>query len=254
LQVSVAKLFYAHNSASNLPVLENISFTVNEGEFVSLIGPSGCGKTTLLQLIAGLLPLQEGKIVVQQPATASKAAVACTMLFQDLRLFYWMTARENVAAALRARGIGRREALAEACFYLRRFALEDFARTYPDQLSGGMRQRLALARALATSSRVLLLDEPFSNLDPITQQSVEGDLLRVWKDDRLTIVLVTHDHWEAIRLSDRVIVLSSRPATIKGVVKIDSPRPREHRLINSDIEAHLQQLSESRSREHEPAN
>lgn len=245
MQIIVEKLSFARHGTNILPVLRNISFDVREGEFVSIIGPSGCGKTTLLHLLAGLLPLQEGNIIVQKPDPASHATIACTMLFQDLRLFYWMTARENVAAALRARGVAKREALAEAHEYLSRLGLEVFADSYPDQLSGGMKQRLALARALATRSRVLLLDEPFSNLDPTTQQSVEDDLLRVWKENRLTIVLVTHDHSEAIRVSDRVIFLSSAPATIKGIIAIDSPRPRAGGVVNSDLNARVQQLFEA---------
>lgn len=223
-------------------VLNGITFSVPSGEFICILGPSGCGKTTLLQVIAGLLPLQHGHISLPDSVANHQSVVPCTMLFQSLNLFYWLTARGNVAIALRARGVKRLHCSQIAADYLKQVGLSGFEDFYPHELSGGMQQRLALARALATNAPLLLLDEPFSNLDFATQQAIEADLLRVWSEHSLTILMVTHDIQEALRLADRVIILSPRPATIRDIVNIVLPRPRDTNLTDTLEYSHIEEL------------
>jgi NitT/TauT family transport system ATP-binding protein len=199
-------------------VLDDVSLRAREGEFVCLIGASGCGKSTLLALLAGL----------EQPTGGSVSVVGgrAALMFQEPALLPWLTAAGNVQLALRLRGVGRRARQAEALDLLRLVRLDGAARQRPHELSGGMRQRVALARALAQQSPVLLMDEPFGALDAITRDVLHEELVQVWRETGRTIVFVTHNVREAVRLGQRVVLLSSRPGRVirEWPVHISGPR------------------------------
>jgi NitT/TauT family transport system ATP-binding protein len=208
-----------------LAALENISLEVLPGEFLCIVGPSGCGKSTLLHLIAGLDRPSAGEIWldgrrVQEPGPDR------ILLFQELGLFPWLTARENVEFGLRQKGVNRKERRAQAGYYLDLVRLSQFEEHHPHQLSGGMKQRVALARALAMQPDVLLMDEPFAALDAQTRDLLHDELERVWRETGQTIIFVTHNVREAVRLGDRVLVLSYRPGRIKKEFSISLARPR----------------------------
>jgi ABC-type nitrate/sulfonate/bicarbonate transport system ATPase subunit len=207
-----------------LPVLENISIKVGGGEFLSLLGPSGCGKSTLLRLIAGLELPTSGTITSNGKAIASPDP-SRILAFQDATLFPWATVWKNVATGLEARGElkGREHIVNDALALVK---LEAFAKAYPHQLSGGMAQRAALARALVNNPEVLLLDEPFGRLDSLTRMVLQDELATIWQRSKFTALLVTHDVEEAILLSERVIVLSDRPAQVVETFAVDLPFPR----------------------------
>jgi NitT/TauT family transport system ATP-binding protein len=206
------------HGASAVTALAHVDLEVCAGEFVCIVGASGCGKSTLLNLVAGLERPSAGSVAVSagQPA----------LLFQDAALFPWLTVAENIAFPLQMQGVSRRERQARAGELIRLVRLDGFADRRPHELSGGMRQRAALARALAQRASVLLMDEPFGALDAITRELLHGELERIWRDARLTVLFVTHDVGEALRLADRVVVLSSRPGTILAEYRVDAPRPR----------------------------
>ena len=208
-----------------LLALENIDLEVVSGEFLCIVGPSGCGKSTLLHLIAGLDRPSAGEIwldgrKVQGPGPDR------ILLFQELGLFPWLTAWENVAFGLRFKGINRRERREQARYFLNLVHLTQFEEHHLHQLSGGMKQRVALARALAMQPDVLLMDEPFAALDAQTRDLLHDELERVWRETGQTIVFVTHNVREAVRLGDRVVVLSYRPGRIKTEYPISLARPR----------------------------
>ena len=197
--------------------LSDISLEVQPGEFVCLVGASGCGKTTLLNLVAGLDRPAAGKLQVH----GRKA-----LLFQEAALFPWLTASGNVELALRLAGVPRSERKAEARRLLRMVRLQGFADKRPHELSGGMRQRVALARAFAQKADILLMDEPFGSLDAMTRDLLHDELERLWTDAGFTVLFVTHDVREAVRLGDRVVVLTSRPGKVAEEIAVELPRPR----------------------------
>jgi NitT/TauT family transport system ATP-binding protein len=197
--------------------LQDISLTVGRGEFVCLVGASGCGKSTLLTLLAGLERPQAGTIETHG---------RISLLFQDAALFPWLTASQNVELALRLAGFPRDERSSRAAAMLDMVHLHGFAERRPHELSGGMRQRTALARALAQNAEILLMDEPFGALDAMTRDFLHDELERLWKESSLTALFVTHDVREAVRLGDRVIVLTSRPGRVAEEFQVDLPRPR----------------------------
>ncbi|MFT3987906.1 ABC transporter ATP-binding protein [Aestuariivirga sp.] len=220
-----------HLDGKPLAVLEDVSLDVKAGEFVSLLGPSGCGKSTLLRLVAGLDHAARGEIlaggnVVKAPDPSRILA------FQDATLFPWATVWSNVATGLAARNElrGRQHVIHEA---LELVGLEKFASAYPYQLSGGMAQRAALARALVNDPKILLLDEPFGKLDALTRMGLQDELLAIWKRAGFTALMVTHDVEEALLLSNRIVVLSDRPARIVAEVEVkqDFPRRRDDPAI-----------------------
>lgn len=206
--------------------LVDITLTVQAGEFLSLIGPSGCDKTTLLKTIAGLVPADTGRVLVGD-RTVTGPGRECSVVFQDFALLPWASVQSNVEFGLLLRGLSAGERAERAVTAIRKVGLAGFEQAYPSQLSGGMQQRVGLARALAVSPQVLLMDEPFASIDEQTRRLFQDDLLALWSEERKTVVLVTHSMEEAIYLSDRVVVLSPRPGRVHQVLEVPLPRPRE---------------------------
>jgi NitT/TauT family transport system ATP-binding protein len=207
-----------------LPVLQDVSFRVEPGEFVVLLGPSGCGKSTLLRLAAGLDRPRGGAIEIDG-AEVTGPDPSCVVVFQDPTLYPWRTVWRNASLGLEARGLLKRDRgrVDEA---LALVGLERFAHVYPHQLSGGMAQRASLARALVNDPRLLILDEPLGKLDSLTRLTMQGELTRLWQRRGFTVLMVTHDVEEALLLGGRVIVFSDRPARIRADLKVDLPYPR----------------------------
>jgi NitT/TauT family transport system ATP-binding protein len=217
---------YRSTNNGDLLALDNIGLQVRAGEFLCIVGPSGCGKSTLLHLIAGLERPTEGEVLldgrpIAQPGTDR------ILIFQELGLFPWLNVMENVEFGLRMAGMDKRQRRTRAQEYLRLVHLGKFEHSYIHQLSGGMRQRVALARALATEPDVLLMDEPFAALDAQTRDLLHDELERIWKETGRTIIFVTHNVREAVRLGDRVVLLTFRPGRVKREFIIDLPRPRQ---------------------------
>jgi sulfonate transport system ATP-binding protein len=211
---------------SEVAALRDVSLDVAPGEFVSLVGPSGCGKSTLLRLVAGLERPDEGMVRVDdQPILAP--SLSRGIVFQDHRLFPWMTVEANVLLALHRSGLAPDARRERARALIALVGLGGFEDAHPDQLSGGMAQRAAIARSLAPRPRVLLLDEPLGALDSLTRARLQGDLLRIWEHEGVTMLKVTHDVEEAVFLSDRIVVLGDGPGRVRDVVPITLPRPRE---------------------------
>ncbi len=209
-----------------LPVLENIDLQVCPGEFVSIVGASGCGKSSLLRLIVGLENEYQGDILLDgQPVRGT--SLERGLVFQDHRLFPWKTVEQNVALALKNQRLSKKEKAELVAEHLALVNLTGFEQAYPHQLSGGMAQRAAIARALITKPKVLLLDEPFGALDALTRVHLQRELQRIWVQQRSTMIMVTHDVEEALYLGDRVIVMDARPGRIKHEVQVDLPHPRE---------------------------
>lgn len=242
-------------TAEGFTALNSVSLRIADGAFVSLLGPSGCGKSTFLEILAGLQAPSEGEVWIDgrrvlEPLPATRTEMEAyrrryrflspianslfrdrpkhdiAMIFQDYAVFPWMTARQNVRFALELRGVPRRERDDAAARYLRMVGLDGSENRYPAQLSGGMRQRLALARALSVEPRIILMDEPFASVDALTRERLQEDLLRIWTETRKTIVLVTHDVTEAVYLSDEIVVFSPLPGSIRNRVPVELPRPR----------------------------
>jgi NitT/TauT family transport system ATP-binding protein len=213
---AVSKI-YGHSGAA-VPALDRVSLDVAEGEFVCIVGASGCGKSTLLNLVAGLDRPTGGRL--ERPGGDA------TLMFQDSALFPWLTVERNVDLALKLGGYPRAGRRARVGELLRLVRLEGFATKRPHELSGGMRQRVALARALAQDRRILLMDEPFGALDAITRDVLHDELERVWSETGLTVLFVTHNVAEAVRLGDRVVVLSSRPGRVAATFAVGAARPR----------------------------
>jgi sulfonate transport system ATP-binding protein len=225
LTVRDVRKTFAAADGREVTALAGITLSVAAGELVSLLGPSGCGKSTLLRLVAGLdLPsmgeLRMGNELITGPSAERG------LMFQDPNLFPWLTVRRNVQSGLVARGV-LREKRGEVDEFLRLAGLEKFAEAYPHQLSGGMAQRAALARALVNHPKVLLLDEPLGALDAFTRMRMQDEVLRIWEARGTTMLLVTHDIDEAIYMADRIVVMSPRPARIERVIEVDLPRPRQ---------------------------
>lgn len=209
--------------AGRVMALEGVSFSLAPGEFACLVGPSGCGKTTLLKMIAGLAQPAAGQILIPQP---TKSAQKTAMVFQEQGLLPWLTLLDNAAFGLETRGVDKRARHAKAQDFLNAAGIGQFARHYPHQLSTGMRQRGAIARAFLSDADMLLMDEPFSALDAQTRLLMQEEMLRIWKDHRKTVLFVTHDIEEAVLLGDRVLVMSGRPGRIIEDIRVPLPRPR----------------------------
>ena len=206
--------------------LGRIDLTIDEAQFVCLIGASGCGKSTLLRIVAGFEEPTTGEVLVDaKPVTAPGSD--CGMVFQDYALFPWMTIRQNIGFGPRQRQLPRKEVDDIADEFVRLVGLESAANRYPSQLSGGMKQRVAIARVLANNANILLMDEPFGALDALTREQLQRELLQIWSRARVTVVFVTHSVEEAALLADRVLVMSAGPGRIESDINVDLPRPRE---------------------------
>jgi len=212
---------------------EGLTLEVRENEALSLVGPSGCGKTTLLRCIDGLTPLTKGRICVLGKEVEGPVPEVA-MVFQHFGLFPWMTVQDNVAYGLRIRGVGKEERLEKAQENIDMVGLQAFEKSYPYQLSGGMQQRVGLARALTMEPEVLLMDEPFASVDAQTREILQEQLLEIWEQHRTTMVFITHSIEEAILMGDRVTVLSTRPGRVKSTFDVPFEHPRQFNKILQD--------------------
>jgi NitT/TauT family transport system ATP-binding protein len=222
---SISKSFSLADG-STVDALSGISLAVADSEFVSVLGPSGCGKTTLLRIVAGLETPTSGTITLDGERIAGPSP-RMAMIFQEYSLYPWRTVIDNIEFGLEIRGMTREERKKRAIEYLDLVGLRDFAGRFPYELSGGMRQRVAVARALAIDPAILLMDEPFGALDAQTRNRLQRELLDIWEKTRKTVLFVTHSVDEAVYLSDRIVVLTPRPGRIREIVPIGLPRPRE---------------------------
>jgi NitT/TauT family transport system ATP-binding protein len=227
---NVTHAFAQADSKTTVPVLDNVSVTIETGKFVSFLGPSGCGKTTLLRIIDGLVRPTSGEIRIDD-VEVHKPARDRAMVFQEFNLLPWRTALQNIEFALELHGVPSNERRERAQEALRRVSLEKFAKYYPHQLSGGMKQRIGLARALATNPKHLLMDEPFGALDPLVRELLQIDLLKLLEEQSRTIVFVTHSVDEAVFLSDRIVIFRAHPGSILSTIDIDLPK---HRWSNDE--------------------
>lgn len=247
---------FSQGSENAVTAIENLNISVAEGEFVTIVGPSGCGKSTLLSVIDGLLPAQSGRVTLRNRIVTEPGSDRA-MVFQDSALLPWRTVLSNIEFGLQMRGANAKKRSEIARRYLGRVGLSRFGKHFPHQLSGGMRQRVGIARALAVNPEILLMDEPFGALDAQTRELMAVELLRIWDEERKTVLFVTHSIEEAIYLGDRVIVLSARPARVKMEIKVDLPRPRDpairswsefthyRELIWNQLEVHLEEEANS---------
>ncbi|MEG6522805.1 ABC transporter ATP-binding protein [Desulfotomaculum sp. 1211_IL3151] len=229
LQVRAISKSFNQNKQQQIVALESVSLTVRSGEFVSLLGPSGCGKSTLLDLVAGLIGPDQGDILLGEHSILGKRGFVSYMPQNDL-LFPWRTVLDNVMIPLQLQGIPTEKARQQAQEFLPLFGLANFSQSYPDMLSGGMRQRAALLRTYLCHKDVMLLDEPFGKLDALTKVQMQQWLLDIWQHFKHSVLFVTHDIDEAILLSDRIYLLSSRPGRIQAEISVDLPRPRRPRI------------------------
>jgi NitT/TauT family transport system ATP-binding protein len=223
------KTYVSHGSETS--ALVDINLQIEKGEFVCLLGPSGCGKSTLLKIIAGLIPATSGRITIKGKPVSGPGPERA-VVFQDYALFPWMTVRDNVEFGLEARKLPVAERREVSRRLLNVVGLSDFAERFPHQLSGGMKQRVSIARALAVDPSLLLMDEPFGALDAQTRQSLQDELLSIWREFRKTVVFVTHSIEEAIYLSDRIVVMTARPGRVKQIVMVPEARPRDMASID----------------------
>ncbi len=224
--------------------LKDVNFTVKKGEFITILGPSGCGKSTILRLIAGLGKISSGSIEGNEQQLKSKLA----FVFQESALMPWATVAENIRLPLKLSGVPRHKSQPQLTEIIQLVGLEGFEDAYPRQLSGGMKMRVSIARALVTNPSIILMDEPFGALDEMTRTKLNSELLKLWEQQQPTIIFVTHNIYEAIYLSNRVLVMDSRPGRIIAEISIEVPLPRHEdfrtsRLFNEyyqQIFAHLQ--------------
>ena len=213
-------------NGQRLNVLRNLSLDIRGGEALAVVGPSGCGKTTLLRVLAGLETPDSGGVLIDGHPVQG-VGTERSIIFQEPRLLPWLTVLGNVAFGLDVRGTPRSEAEAKARYYVRLVGLGDFEGAYPRQLSGGMAQRVGIARALTVQPEILLLDEPLGALDAMTKLTMQEELARIWREENVTLILVTHDLEEAIFLADRVLVLPKEKGTVPRLIEVGLPRPRD---------------------------
>jgi NitT/TauT family transport system ATP-binding protein len=227
---------YGDRSGQRVEALADVTLTVEAEEFVAVLGPSGCGKSTLLNIVAGLLAPTAGAVHFEGPLAREQTPSA--MVFQEFALFPWRTAQANVEFGLEETGVPRAERRRRAGTYIDLMGLRGFEAKYPHQLSGGMRQRVGIARALAVEPAVLLMDEPFSALDAQTRQLMQEELLGIWERTRKTIVYVTHNIHEAVYMADRVVVLSRRPGRLLAEIPVELKRPRTDAVLGEPAFVH----------------
>jgi len=220
----LSKTFWSEGR--EIVAIREFTLDVAAGEFVCLLGPSGCGKSTFLNIVAGFIPPTAGTLLLDERPVSGPGPDR-GVVFQEHALFPWLSVADNIAFGLRMRGAGRAERGAAVRRYTDLVGLTGFERSFPKDLSGGMRQRVAIARALANEPKMLLMDEPFAALDAQMRRLLQDELLRIWQDTGKTVLFVTHSIEEALRLSDRVVVMTARPGTVRAVVPLTAPRPRD---------------------------
>lgn len=226
IRIHQVKKNFHQRGGDSFTAVEDVTLSIRKGEFVSLLGPSGCGKSTVLNMIAGLEPFEQGSIEIDsRPVTGPGSDRV--VVFQEHALFPWLTVLDNVAFGLKQQGIGKKERQERAMEQIRLVHLSKFADRYPHELSGGMKQRAAIARALAMDPEILLMDEPFAALDEQTRLILHKELEEIWLKTKKTILFITHNIREAVVLSDRVVVMSTRPGTIKKEFAVQAARPRD---------------------------
>ena len=224
--LELSKTFPGKGLGESVHVLENIQHRIENGRFVSIIGPSGCGKTTLLRIIAGLEKASAGKVLLDGKELV-QGTEEVGLVFQEYALFPWRTTLQNIEMGLEIRGMDKPKRRLTAMEYIKTFDLNGFEHRYPRELSGGMKQRVAIARTLIMNPRVVLMDEPFGSLDSQTRNAMQEFLLRIWLKRGDTIIFVTHNVEEAVFLSDEIVILSKRPARLIQSIDMDLPRPRD---------------------------
>lgn len=231
IQFKDVSMVYKDNNGEEIVALKNVSLDIHEGEFISLLGPSGCGKTTSLRIIADLLQPTSGDVLIRgQSPKEIRLQRKYGIVFQSPVLYDWRTVRKNICLPMEIMGVPKKERTQRIDNMLELVGLQDFGYKYPLELSGGMQQRVGIARALALNPEILLMDEPFSALDEFTREKLNEDLLNIWSKTKKTVVFVTHNIPESVFLSDRVVVLSPHPGRLSAVVDIELPRPRENKI------------------------
>jgi len=224
--LGLSKTFYGANESEAVHALDHIEYRIESGRFVGIIGPSGCGKTTLLRIIAGLEKASEGKVLLDGKEML-QGSETVGMVFQEYALFPWRTTLQNIEMGLEIRGVDKEKRRLTAMEYIKQFGLSGFENRYPRELSGGMKQRVAIARTLIMNPKVVLMDEPFGSLDSQTRNGMQEFLLKIWQERGDTIIFVTHNVDEAVFLSDEIVVLSRRPGRIIKRIEVNIPRPRD---------------------------
>ena len=225
----VTKVFY--KKGSGVTALDGITLDIADGEFVCLVGPSGCGKTTLLRILAGLESPSVGSFTI---SVGEQDRPVQSMVFQEKGVIPWLTVEENVAFGLNMRNVPAKEVKERTSYYLKKVGLDQFASLYPKELSGGMKQRVSIARAFANDPEILLMDEPFAALDEQNKFILQEELLSIWEETKKTVLFITHSIDEALLLSDRILLMSAQPGKIVKEIKIDYPRPRTIEQIRAD--------------------
>ncbi|MCS3433805.1 ABC transporter ATP-binding protein [Klebsiella sp. BIGb0407] len=242
IEVLSAEKIYSNGTRALLPV----NLTINQGEFVTLLGPSGCGKSTLLKMVAGLTEPSDGKLMLWRHDSREKAQVPLSFVFQEATLMPWSNVQNNVRLPLDLAGVPRGEADARVTEALELVGLEKFSQVLPRELSGGMQMRVSIARGLVTRPKLLLMDEPFGALDEITRNKLDSDLLRLWREQELTVVFVTHSIHEAVFLSQRVVMMAARPGRVVEDIAITEPFPRnEDFRVSPAFSRYAKQLQDS---------
>jgi len=244
VEVLSAEKTYANGTQALLPV----NLSVHEGEFVTLLGPSGCGKSTLLKMVAGLLPPSDGRLLLWRRPVAEVDSTGhrLSFVFQEATLMPWARVQANVRLPLDLAGVPRAEADERVRRALQQVGLQKFARSLPRELSGGMQMRVSIARGLVTQPQLLLMDEPFGALDEITRNRLDGELLELWQQQKLTVIFVTHSIYEAVFLSTRVVVMAARPGRIVDELRIDEPYPRGPGFrVSTTFADHARRLQDS---------
>ena len=243
-QIEIKSLTHAYHPKNAPPVLalDNVNLNIEEKEFVALLGPSGCGKSTLLYLIGGFIPTQQGAIIVEG-SKISGPGPDRGVVFQSFALFPWKTVRRNIRYGLEKQSLSKAEQERKTQSYIDLVHLKGFENAYPSQLSGGMRQRVAIARTLAVEPKILLMDEPFGALDAQTRETLQDELLAIMARSRMTTIFVTHDVREAVYLADRVVVMSPRPGRIREIVPIQLPARTPETQKSPDFLAYVEHLN-----------
>lgn len=214
-------------------VLKDVSFSVDDGEIVTIIGPTGCGKTTLLRIISGLTIPDSGRVLFNENEPINLNNPQCAIVFQNFNLLPWRNTLKNIELGLEAKGVPPEERANIARHYLELVGLKGFERHHPHELSGGMQQRVGLARALAVSPAVILFDEPFNSVDVMMRESLQGEVLKILVENKKTAIFITHNVYEAVALSDRIITLSTRPGSVKNIYHVELPGPRSDKKVRS---------------------